>query len=110
MCISKSFKYIIISLLLFISFFAGFFFNKLKQQKANLRKDSSEFHALCKSQMEGKIYGRPCSTCMVKWRAQISNIESDQDKIIKYAEIRFGKPVEQFTNSETLETFYMMFE
>lgn len=47
---------------------------------------------------------------MVKWRAQISNIESDQDKIIKYAEIRFGKPVEQFTNSETLETFYMMFE
>lgn len=31
-----------------------------------------------------------------------------QEKILKYAEKKFGKKVQDFTNSETKELFYMM--
>jgi hypothetical protein len=103
------FKFIIFSLVFAFAVILGSFIYKLDIERQNLKKGDDGLHRICRSHLEGKIAGKPCSMCRLKW-AEIKSPKSFQDKIIEYAERKFGKKVEDFTNSETLETFNMMFE
>jgi hypothetical protein len=78
-----------------------------KKNAANLDQDG--IHVACKSQLEGKINGRPCSLCRAKWKNK-NQPKNLQDGIIEYAERKYGKKVSNFTNTETMEVYQMLFD
>ena len=87
----------------------GIFINKLHVESQNLKKCDDGLHRICRSHLEGKIAGKPCSMCRLKWE-EINSPKTMQDKIIEYAERKYGKKFEDFTNSEATATVRMMFE
>ncbi len=72
-------------------------------------RDYLGIHVACKSQLEGKINGRPCPLCRAKW-SDLKPSKSLQDGIIEYAERKNGKKVSEFTNAETMEVYQMLFD
>ena len=103
------FKFVVFSVVFAFAILLGSFIYKLDVQKQNLKKDQEGFHRICKSNLDGKIAGKPCSMCKLKWQ-EIKTPKSMQDRIIQYAERKYGKSVSEFTNVETMEVYRMMFD
>lgn len=101
------FKFIFFCFVFAFAMLCGFFLYKLETQRNDLKKDSDNIHRICRSNLEGKIAGKPCSMCSMKW-SELKSPKDMQEKILRYAEKKFGKKVQDFTNGETKELFYMM--
>ena len=106
----------IFKLLVFcIIFYAGLFFGEaicnIKQQRKELKKDTTgQYHNVCKSQLAGKLQGKPCSLCIKKWQYDHPDTQSEADKIIRYCEKIKGKELAKFTSDELNECLLMMLE
>jgi hypothetical protein len=105
--ITSLFKNIMLAILCVITFFQFFYIYKNNTSKPSIKRDNDGIHRICRSNLEGKIAGKPCSMCRLKW-SELKTPKNMQEKILRYAEKKFGKKVQDFTNGETKELFYMM--
>ena len=80
---------------------------KIESQNSNLVRDRDSIHRVCRSQLENKVTGKPCPLCRKKW-LEVNKQKSLEDRIIEYAELKYGKNVENFTNVETMEVYNML--
>jgi len=101
------FKFLVFCFMFSFAMWCGIFFNKIENQKNHIKKDSDGIHKLCRSNLEGKIAGKPCSMCKLKWTENKSP-KKLEESILKFAEKKYGKNIKDFTNGETKELYYMM--
>jgi hypothetical protein len=101
------FKFLLFSLVFAFAVILGSFIYKLDVEKQNLKRDDDTLHRICRSNLEGKIAGQPCSMCKLKWN-EIKKPKSIQYAITRYAEKKFGKKVKDFTNEETINLLNML--
>lgn len=101
------FKYLIFLVVFLINLVNCIIICKNNIHKPSIEKDNDGIHRICRSNLEGKIVGRPCSMCRLKWN-KIKEPIDIYDSILKYAEKKFGKNVKDFSNAEVIELTNML--
>lgn len=107
----KIFKLLVLCMVFYTGMFFGEIISNIKQQRKELAKDpSGQYHNICKSQIMGKVHGKPCVLCIKKWSIEHPDGLTEEERIVKYCEKIRGKPITEFTEAELTDCVLMFLQ